>query len=113
MAIGINWAEIWNTAVWGPVWATVASAVQESRQVAAGRSKRRTYVIKGKSYKNLTREEVSELLDTVLVDAVREDVQVAFKFRKPIKITRTAWKQIKTAEIKVVDDDDELILMLA
>lgn len=43
MAIGVNWAEIWNEAVWGPVWTQVAPEPEpepELTQKPAGRPKR-------------------------------------------------------------------------
>jgi hypothetical protein len=76
-------------------------------------SRRKTYVIRNRRFKALTREEVADLLATEYIDAVRDEVKVAYRNRVPVKVTQTAWKQIKKSpDLRAIDDDEELLLLL-
>jgi hypothetical protein len=70
VAIGINWANIWNEAIWAspPIWAQTASqpAPDPEPQKGAGRSKRRKHryfvEIDGEEFDVSGPEEAAELL---------------------------------------------------
>lgn len=79
---------------------------------------RRNYIVKGKLYRQVTNEELAYLLARDLIEVTREDVKVTFKAKKPHKISKNAWDELKDS-LKLFDkfdpvpwDDDEEAAML-
>ena len=92
MAIGANWAEIWNTAIWDPVWtqdAVEPDPESESTQTPAGRpkrSRRKLLVeINGQDFEVSSEDEAR-----VLLDKARQVAQKAIEkaCTTPVRVTR-------------------------
>jgi hypothetical protein len=58
---------------------------------------RRNYIYKGKRYWNLTPDELARLIALDAIDITREDIKVVYSAKKPHKIAKTTFEDIKAS----------------